>query len=131
MPNAKSRTSGYFQLTSHPNEGLNPKLNGPVLVECNCLKHVVSSAAEAETTRVFYNAKIEMPIRCTLECLHQPHPHKPLKTENSTACGFVTNNIHQKRSKYWDVHFHWLRDKQPQHQKRHTGKKEALTMLTM
>ena len=53
MPNAKSCMSGHFQLTDHPDKGLNPKLNGPILVECKGLKHGVASAAEAETAGVF------------------------------------------------------------------------------
>ena len=116
MPNAKSRISGYFQLINHPDEGLNPTINGPILVECKTLKHVVSSAAEAETAGVFHNAQIAIPIRYILECLHHPQPPTPLKTDNSTTYGFVTNNIHQKRSKSWDMRYHWLRDKQTQQQ---------------
>ena len=30
--------------------------------------------------------------------------------------GFVHNNIHQKKSKSWDMRYHWLRDHQTQYQ---------------
>ena len=57
-PKAKSRIAGYFYLsnnfnptTMHPN----PKLNAPIHIECNLLKHVVSSAAEAEISAIFHN----------------------------------------------------------------------------
>ena len=40
----------------------------------------------------------------------------PLKTENSTATGFVYDNIHQKRSKSWDMRYYWLRDRMTQQQ---------------
>ena len=39
-----------------------------------------------------------------------PQPPTPIKIDNSTANGFVHNNITQKRSKSWDMRFHWLRD---------------------
>lgn len=111
MPKAKSRISGHYQLTDHPDKDNHPKLNGPILVECKCLKHVVTSAAEAETAGVFCNAQIALPIRYILECLNHPQPLTLLKTDNFAACGFVKNNMHQKRSKSWDMRYHWLRDK--------------------
>ena len=36
----------------------------------------------------------------------------PIKIDNSIALGFVHNNIYQKRSKAWDMRYHWLREKQ-------------------
>ena len=42
-----------------------PKLNGPILVATNCLKEVVSSAAEAELGGLFHNGKDAVPL-CTL-----------------------------------------------------------------
>ena len=57
-----------------------------------------------------------VPIRHILESLHHPQPPTPLKTNNSTATGFVYDNIHQKRSKAWDMRYHWLRDCQTQQQ---------------
>ena len=112
MPNAKSRIAGYFQLNHHPKRIPHPDVNGAILVECKALKHVVSSAAEAETAGVFHNAQIAIPIRYMLEQLGHPQPPTPIKTDNSTATGFVYNNIHQKKSKSWDMRYHWLRDRQ-------------------
>jgi hypothetical protein len=53
-PKAKSRVSGYFYLSD---KSSTPTLNAPVHVECALLKHVVSSAAEAETGGIFHNTK--------------------------------------------------------------------------
>ena len=56
LPNAKSRIAGYFQLNKHPDRIPYLNINGAILVECKTLKHVVSSAAEAETASLFCNA---------------------------------------------------------------------------
>ena len=109
MPGAKSRISGYFQLgnkngfTSFPNG-----VNGAILVECKTLRHVVASAAEAETGGVFHNAQIGVIVRTALTELGHPQPPTPLKTDNSTTESFANSTLRQKRSKSWDVRFHWL-----------------------
>ena len=110
-PKARSRVAGYFQLGSLPTSTQHPKLNGAVLVECKTLRHVVSSAAEAETGGIFHNAQVAIPIRTLLHKLNHPQPPTPIKTDNSTACGFIHDNIHQKRSKSWDMRYYWLRDR--------------------
>ena len=115
-PKAKSRIAGYFHLTEHPNVTKHPKLNGAILVECKTLRHVVSSSAEAEVAGIFHNATMAVPIRNILQALNHPQPPTPLKTDNSTATGFIYNNIHQKRSKAWDMRYHWLRDRATQQQ---------------
>ena len=115
-PKARSRIAGYFQMSDHPNVSKRPKLNGAVLVECKTLRHVVSSSAEAEVAGIFHNATTAIPIRHILTVLGHPQPPTPLKTDNSTATGFVYDNIHQKRSKAWDMRYHWLRDRLTQQQ---------------
>ena len=115
-PKARSRVAGYFHLSDHPNVTQHPKLNGAILVECKTLRHVVSSAEEAEVAGVYHNAGMALPIRHFLQCLHHPQPPTPIKTDNSTATGFIYDNIHQKRSKAWDMRYYWLRDRQTQQQ---------------
>ena len=77
---------------------------------------MVSSAAEAETAGVYHNAQMALPIRVVLQALNHPQPPTPIKTENSTANGFIHDNIHQKISKSWDMRYYWLRDRQTQQQ---------------
>ena len=115
-PNAKSRISGFFYLAEHPDKTTQPTLNGAILVECKTLRHVVTSAAEAEIAGVFHNAQISIVIRRILEALNHPQPPTPIKTDNSTANGFIHNNIHQKRSKSWDMRYYWLREQQTKNQ---------------
>jgi len=113
---AKSRISGYFHLSDHPDRTPTPKLNGAIHVECKTLRHVVSSAAEAEVAGVFHNTQVAIPIKRILEFLNHPQPATPVKTDNSTATGFIHDNIQQRRSKSWDMRYHWLREKQTQEQ---------------
>ena len=113
---ARSRIAGYFHLLDHPNITKHPKLNGTILVECKTLRHVVSSSAESEVAGIYHNSGIAIPVRQTLQALNHPQPPTPLKTDNSTATGFVYDNIQQKQSKAWDMSYYWLRDRQTQQQ---------------
>lgn len=43
MPNSKSRFAGYFYLSNHPltHDDSNPKLNGPIHINCNIFKNTL------------------------------------------------------------------------------------------
>ena len=56
------------------------------------------------------NAQEALPIRRCLIELGHPQPPTPLKTDNSTAQGFINGTIKQKRSKSFDMRFYWLID---------------------
>ena len=120
LPQARSRIAGHFHLGNLPPRppALPPKssTNGPILTVCKRLRHVVSSAAEAETGTAFYNSKEAIPIIRTLEILGhiQPPDGVPFKMDNAVTNGFIHSNIRQKRSKSWDMRYHWLRDKKHQ-----------------
>ena len=84
-PKAKSRVGGYFFLSvllppSQPPK--QPALNAPIHVECHLLKHVVTSAAEAETSAIFHNCKIALNIRKMLLALGHPQSPIPIKFIN-------------------------------------------------
>ena len=113
-PQAKSRVAGFYHLSTLPSKSKTPPMNGGVLVECKTLRHVVASAAEAEIAGIFHNAQTIIPLRRILVALNHPQPPTPIKTDNSTANGFIHKNIHQKRSKSWDMRYYWLRDKMTQ-----------------
>ena len=112
QPQARSRIAGFFQLNL--NDKTNTFVNGPILVECKTLRHVVASSAEAETAGIFHNAQVAIPIRYILTQIGHTQPAMLLKTDNATALSFIQNNITQKRSKSWDIRYYWLRDKQLQ-----------------
>ena len=70
--------------------------------------------AEAETGGVYFNAQRAIPIRIALEEMGHPQPPTPIKTDNASALGYIYDNIRQKRSKSFDMKFHWLRDREQQ-----------------
>ena len=108
MPGAKSRVAGYYYLSTKPltiGDPQNIPLNGAILVECKTLRHVVASAAEAETGGLFHNAQRGIEIRVALEEMGHPQGKTPLKTDNSTSHSFVHKNIKQRRSKAWDMRY--------------------------
>ena len=112
LPKARSRMAGYFKLLDDPKNKQRTLYNGAILIECRTLRHVVSSAAEAETNSVFQNAKTAIPIRNLLIGMGHPQNATIIKTDNSTTQGFVNKNIQLKRSKSWDMNLHWLRDRE-------------------
>jgi hypothetical protein len=80
------------------------------------IKAVMSSAAEAELGGLFINTKTAVPISTMLEELGHKQPPTPIQTDNSTACGVVTNKIQPKATKAMDMRFYWLKDQEAQQQ---------------
>ena len=116
LPKARSRAAGFFYLANKPKTTNHPTINGAILIECTTLRHVVSSAAEAEVGALFHNARQALPIRHLLTSIGHPQPTTKIVTDNSTARSFIYDNINQKRSKSWDMRYYWLRDKTTQKQ---------------
>jgi purine nucleoside permease len=102
---AKSRAAGgFFYMGS--NAKTDKKLtNGAILIIIKVLKHVMSSAAKAETGAVFISAKKGAVLRKTLEELGHKQPPTPMETDNATATGYINGTIKQKRTKAMDMPF--------------------------
>jgi hypothetical protein len=66
----------------------------------------MSSSAEAEIGEVFIDAKEGAVLRTTLEELGHPHPPTPMETYNTTATGYISETIKQKRTKAMDMRFY-------------------------
>ena len=107
-PKAKRRVVGYFYSS---NKSIQPTINAPVHVEFALLKHVVSSAAEAETGGISHNARSAIHIKKMLEALGQIQNPICIKTDNSTAEAFSNSTLKEKRSKSWDMRWWWIQDK--------------------
>ena len=114
LPRARSRLAGHFFLSTPGSPTRVAPPNGPVLTECKTIRHVVSSAAEAETAALFHNAQIARPIRHLLVSLGHPQPPTPLKTDNATANAFIHQTMRHKKSKSWDMRYWWLKEKSAQ-----------------
>jgi hypothetical protein len=114
LPKACSVIAGHYFLSDNPPPPPtepNPKPNGPIHTECRTLQNVVSSAAEAECGGLYHNAQNSVPIRDALIAIAHPQPPTPIKMDNSTALGIVTSLMKPKRSKTWDMRYHWIEDR--------------------
>jgi hypothetical protein len=115
LPKAKSRVAGHYYLSNHPPTTGKPTPipNGPIHTVCQTLKNVVSSAAESEMGGLFVNGQYIIPVRTTLVAMGHPQPKNgtPLKTDSATSLGIVKNFMQPKRSKSWDMRYHWIQDR--------------------
>ena len=80
------------------------------------IKHVMTSASEAETAALFYNGKVAAPLRVTLEEMGHPQPKTQVTTDNSTAQGLITKSMIPKAAKSYDMRFNFLKCRQAQRQ---------------
>jgi hypothetical protein len=112
---AKSRAGGFFYMGSNNKTDKN-LTNGEILIISKVLKHVMSSAAEAEIGAVFINSKEGAFLRTTLEELGHTQPPTPMETDNNTATGYSNGTIQQKRTKAMDMRFYWIKDRVKQGQ---------------
>jgi hypothetical protein len=83
---AKSRAGGFVYLGSNI-DSKHKVTNDAILIISKILKHVMSSAAEAEIGSVFLNAKEATIVRTTLEEMGHPQPPTPLQSDNNTVMG--------------------------------------------
>jgi hypothetical protein len=90
--------------------------NGEILIVSKVLKHIMSSAAEAEIGAVLINAKEGAVPRTTLEELGHKQPPTSMETNNNTATGYSNGTIKQKRTKAMDMRFYWIKDRVKQGQ---------------
>ena len=70
-PDAKDRAAGHFFLGNHNNEDFD---NGAIITLSKIIKHVMTSALEAEIAALFDNCKAVAPLRVTLEEWDTPNP---------------------------------------------------------
>jgi hypothetical protein len=112
-PQARSRAGGHFFLS---NNAEIPPNNGAILNIAHIIKHVMSSATEAELAGLYIMAREAVYIRIILEELGHEQPPTPLQTDNSMADGIINGKVQPKRTKAMDMRFHWLRDRECQDQ---------------
>ena len=89
-PDSKSRAAGHFFLTKNNDESFN---NGAILTLSKIIKHVMSSASEAETAALFYNCKAAAPLRVTLMEMGHPQDQTQVTTDNSAAQGLIQKTM--------------------------------------
>ena len=120
----KSRAAGHFYLTNKNDEDFN---NGAILTLSSIIKHVMSSASEAELAALYYGCKQAAPIRVTLEEMGHPQPAPtPVTTDNITAQGLTMGTMTPKASKSNDQRFNWLKCRNAQRQFKYLWRKGIL-----
>ena len=82
---------------SSPPPSTDPTLitNSPILVNIAIIKSAVSSAAEAELTALFYNAKDGCQLRTTLTDMGHIRPATLIQADNACAVGIANNTVKQ------------------------------------
>ena len=112
-PKARSRAGGHFFLS---NNSAIPSNNGAVLNIAHIIKHVMTSATEAELAALYIMAREAVYIRIILGEMGHKQPATPLQTDNAAADKICNGKITPKRTKAMDMRFHWLRDRECQDQ---------------
>ena len=106
---ARSRVAGYFYLGSQNPHDLN--INGHIHCFSAILDVNVTSAAEAEYGALFLTGQDTVALRQTLHDLGYPQSPTTIVCDNSCAVGIANDNVKQRRSKAFDLRFHWIRDR--------------------
>ncbi len=120
----KSWAAGHFYLTNRNDEDFN---NGAILMLSSIIKHVMSSASEAELAALYYGCKQAAPIRVTLEEMGHPQPAPtPITTDNITTQGLTLSTMTPKASKSNDQRFNWLKCCNAQRQFKYLWRKGIL-----
>ncbi len=115
-PNFRSRAGGHHYLGNHLDK---EEVHNGAIISLTCiLKHVASSAMEAEIGALFINAREGVIIRNTSEEMDFPQPADgtPLITVNLMAFGYFNNTIKKQRSRAIDMRYNWVQDQIDQKQ---------------
>ena len=112
-PNSRSRAAGHFYLTKDNDKDID---NGAVLTLSKIIKHVMSSASEAEVAALYYNCKAAIPLRIALEEMGHPQPKTRVTADNTTALGLTSQKMAPKRAKSYDMRFNYLKCREAQQQ---------------
>ncbi len=112
-PKARSRAGGHFFLSNDTNI---PPNNGAVLNIAHIIRHVMSSATEAELAAIYIMAREAIYIRIILEEMGHKKPPTLVQTDNAMVEAVTNRKVQPKRTKAMDMRFHWLRDQECQRQ---------------
>ena len=110
---SRSRFAGFHFLGQQHRLGTIPTtpINGGLLIRSSILDVVVSSAAEAELGGLFENMRDATTLRNILADVGYPQSASPIQTDNKCAEGIAHGTVKSKRSKAFDMRYHWVRDR--------------------
>ena len=112
-PNSKSWAAGHFFLGKKYDKLFD---NGAILTLSKIIKHVMSSASEANIAALFYNFKAAAPLRVTLMEMGHPQGRTQATTDNSAAQGLIKKTMIPKAAKSYNMWFNYLKCRQAQKQ---------------
>ena len=92
---ARSRAGGHFFLSNDPKQQPT-MLNDTLHTISSIIRHVLSSATEAELAALFINAKEAVIIRQTLIDMGWPQLSTPIQTDNGVAVGVANRAVKQQ-----------------------------------
>ena len=101
-PNARSHAGGHFLFF---NETV-PRNNGAILNIAHIIKHVMSSATEAELSAIYIMAREGIYIHIILDEMVHKQPPTPIQTNNSMADVIINGKVQPKRTKAMGMGFH-------------------------
>ena len=99
-PNSQSQGGGHFFLS---NETTIPQNSGAILNIAHILKHVMTSATEAELAALYIMSREAVYIIILLKEMEHKQPPTPLQTENTTEDTVCNGKVQQKRTKSTDM----------------------------
>ena len=97
---ARSRAGGHHFLSENV---ASPSNNGAIYNEASIIKAVMSSAAKAEISALYTNARKGVEERNILRVMGHPQPPTPVQTDNSTAEGIINLRVQPKSTKAMDM----------------------------
>jgi hypothetical protein len=92
-PKAQSWAGGHFFLSS---DMPIPPNNGAVLNIAHIIKHIMSSATDAELAGLYIMAREAVYIRIILEEMGHKQPPTPLQSDNSMAEAVINGKVQSK-----------------------------------
>ena len=109
----RSRIAGFHFLGQQHRVGTIPStpINGGLFIRSSILDVVVSSAAEAELGGLFENMRDATTLRNILADMGYPQAATPMQTDNKCADGISHGTVKSKRSKAFDMRYHWVGDR--------------------
>ena len=112
---SRSHFAGFHFLGQQHRLGTIPAtpINGGLLIRRSILDDVVVfSAAEAELGGLFENMRDAIKLRNILADVGgYPQSASPTQTDNNCAEGIAHGTVKSKRSKAFDMRYHWVRDR--------------------
>ena len=75
-----------------------------------------ASGAEAEYAALYETARLLLPMRQYLTELGYPQPATLILCDNAVAVKLANDNLVEKKSKTFDMRFHWIKDRVQQGQ---------------